>query len=88
MAEVLPIVDAHVHLCNPEQLRIPTANDAAASTASQSGVMQGAGIAPTLHEWIASPGPCRVGAGLAPALEHRPYLLKSAPMGAQPCGHP
>src|SRR5258708_5438118 len=27
------------------------------------------------------PRPCIVGAGLAPALEHRPYLLKSAPMG-------
>src|SRR6266851_2394775 len=28
--------------------------------------------------------PCIVGAGLAPALEDRPQLLKSAPMGAPP----
>src|SRR5258708_32531985 len=29
-----------------------------------------------------------VGAGLAPALEHLPHLLKSAPMGPSSCGCP
>src|SRR5258708_17683845 len=36
--------------------------------------------APTIPR-IGFPRPCIVGAGLAPTLEHRPYLLKSAPIG-------
>src|SRR5258708_17044168 len=43
-------------------------------------------VAPTIRRsGLASP--CIVGAGLAPALEHRPHFLKSAPMGDAPTLH-